>query len=251
MYRSKNIPQGSGVTKSVLQCLRQKFDDQENKCDDVILSWDATGYQKSLHYNKINGELEGFVCDPESFSMHQMFANKVNCFYVSSPEKDIKIKFPVAYYHTKSLDSAIIRQQWLEVMIGLNSIGLNVIAMVCDGASEHSRFLKLILDKMAAADPTISVRLGEGLWIVSDPPHLIKKFRNNWMKSGQSEFHTRNMRHDGKHIHWKILEATHERGAPGKCPRILVAGMFLNKKITKLDIWNPVKRTLNRRLTDL
>ena len=235
MFKAKHIPQGGGVTKSILQSLRQKFDEEKIKCDDVILSWDATGYGKHLFYNRNSGELEGFVCDPESFSMHQMFANKVNCFFVSSPEKDIKIKFPVAYYHSTSLDSSMIRQQWLEVMIGLQSIGLNVIAMVCDGASEHARFLNLLLDKVAENDPTISVRLGEGLWIVSDPPHLIKKFRNNWMSSGQSEFHTRNMCHGGQHILWKIIEATLEVAvklpngdlrSPRALPKLILDAIF-------------------------
>ena len=210
MYRSKHVPQGGGLSKTILQNLRKQFDDQGSPCYDVILAWDATGYGKSLFYNKGSGELEGFMCDPETFSMHQVFSNKVNCFYVSSPEKDIKIRFPIAYYHTASLDSCIIRQQWFEVMKGLDSIGLNVIAMVCDGASEHVRFLNLILDKVAAEDPSICVRLGDGLWVVSDPPHLIKKFRNNWMSSGQSQFHTRLLRHQGKHILWCILESTHE-----------------------------------------
>ena len=162
MYRADNVPMGSGVNKRILIELRNQFDSQKKPCYDIILSWDATGYQKKIFYNKDSGVLEGFVCDPESFSMHQMFANKVNCFYVSSPEKDIKIRYPIAYYHTNTLDSSIIRQQWLEVMIGLESIGLNVIALVCDGASEHARFIKLIMDHVAAEDPTISVRLGEG-----------------------------------------------------------------------------------------
>ena len=143
MYRAKNVPMGSGVNKTILYNLRKRFEDQEKPCFDVILSWDATGYVKNLFYNKNSGELEGFVCDPESFSMHQMFANKVNCFYVCSPDEGIKIKFPIAYYHTTTLNSDIIRQQWLEVMIALDSIGLNVVAMVCDGASEHSKFFKI------------------------------------------------------------------------------------------------------------
>ena len=47
---------------------------------DVILSWDATGYKKNIKFDKHSGELVGFSYDPESFCMHQMFSNKVNCF---------------------------------------------------------------------------------------------------------------------------------------------------------------------------
>ena len=208
-YRSRHFPQGGGISKTVLIQLRKLFENLKNPCFDVILSWDATGYQKHINYNKHSGELEGFVNNPESFNMHQKFANKVNCFYVCSPEKDINIRFPIAYYHTTSLDSSVIMKQWMEVMVALDSIGLNVIAMVCDGASEHHKFFNLILNKEAEADPSICVRVGD-LWVLSDPPHLLKKFRNNWMSSGQSDWNTRNLKFQGKHILWTILEATHE-----------------------------------------
>ena len=58
-----------------------------------------------MTFNKTTGHLEGFAYDAESFSMHQMYSNKVNCFLVSSPERGNKIRFPVAYYHTTSLNS--------------------------------------------------------------------------------------------------------------------------------------------------
>ena len=101
MYRSKNVPFGSGVNKTILYQVRKQFENLSKSCYDVILSWDATGYAKNLFFNKDSGELEGFVCDPESFSMHHMFANKVNCFYISSPEEDIIDQIPnsVLSYH--------------------------------------------------------------------------------------------------------------------------------------------------------
>ena len=175
---------------------------------DCILSWDATGYQKTVQFNKESGELQGFVHDPESFSCHQMFANKVNCFLVSSPEFRIKIKFPVAYYHSTSLNSAIIRQQWDEVMTGLDEVGLRVVCCVCDGASEHHKFFKTVLDVLSTHDPTITVRFGD-MWVISDPPHLIKKFRNNWLSSGELNKHTKRLMIDGHLIGWTYMDATY------------------------------------------
>ena len=179
--------------------------DSDREC---ILSWDATGYNKTMKFNKHSGDLEGFSYDPESFSMHQMFASKVNCFLVSSPEFRIKIKFPVAYYHCTSLNSAIVRQQWDEVMTGLDSIGLKVVCCVCDGASEHHKFFKTILEVVSTHDSTICVRFDD-MWVISDPPHLIKKFRNNWLSSGEQSRHTKRLCIDGHHIGWSIMVATH------------------------------------------
>ena len=146
--------------------------------------------------------------DPESFTCHQMFANKVNCFMVSSPEFHIKIKFPVSYYHTTSLNSAVVRQQWDEVMTGLDSIGLRVVCCVCDGASEHHKFFNTVLDVVSTHDRTITVRHGD-MWVISDPPHLIKKFRNNWMSSGELSKHTKRLLIGGHFIGWTFMNATY------------------------------------------
>ena len=181
---------------------------QKDSDRDVILSWDATGYQKNVKFNKLTGELCGFTYDPESFCCHQMFSNKVNCFLVSSPEKRIKIKFPVAYYHCTTLNSAVVRQQWEEVMTGLDSIGLRVVCCVCDGASEHHKLFKSILEVVSTKDPSIYVRL-DGMWVISDPPHLIKKFRNNWLSSGEDGRHTKRLMLNGHHIGWSFMTAAY------------------------------------------
>ena len=175
---------------------------------DVILSWDATGYQKNMKFDKHSGELRGFACDPQSFCCHQMFSNKVNCFLVSSPEKRIKIKFPVAYYHCSTLNSAVVGQQWEEVMAGLDSIGLRVVCCVCDGASEHHKLFKSILETVSTKDPSILIRLDD-MWVVSDPSHLIKKFRNNWLSSGEEGRHTKRLMIDGHHIGWYFVTAAY------------------------------------------
>ena len=62
MYRDKHVPEGSGVSKVILKQLRRQFEDQSTPRYEVILSWDATGYAKSLFYDdKHSGELKGFV----------------------------------------------------------------------------------------------------------------------------------------------------------------------------------------------
>ena len=204
-----NVPQGDGYRQTVFNELGKLWGikAKEVKDWDCILSWDATGYAKTMSFNKYTGVLEGFSYDPESFSMHQLFSNKVNCFLVSSPEINNNIRFPIAYYHTTSLNSAIIRQQWSEVMTGLDSIGLRVISCVCDGASEHAKFFNLILESTSIYDPSIAIRLRQ-MWVVSDPPHLIKKFRNNWLSSGDNDFHTKRLEIDGNHIGWSVMDGT-------------------------------------------
>ena len=231
-----NIPSGDGYRKEVFDQMGKLWESQikSDSDRDVILSWDATGYSKTMSFNKVTGVLEGFSYDPESFSMHQMFANKVNCFMVSSPEQRIKIKFPVAYYHCTTLDSATIRRQWYEVMTGLDNIGLRVVSIVCDGASEHSKFFNNILEEISIHDPSILVRI-DNTWVVSDPPHLIKKFRNNWLSSGEQDRHTRRLLIDGHHIGWSVVPAAHTTSTtlPDGRPRPLTTLRKLKYPVTE------------------
>ena len=231
-----SIPSGDGYQQEVFDALGEKWD-KEIKTDadrDCILAWDATGYAKTMHFNKHTGVLEGFSYDPESFSMHQMFATKVNCFMVSSPEQRIKIRFPVAYYHCAKLDAAAICRQWYEVMNGLDSIGLRVVSIVCDGASEHAKFFNNILEEISVYDPGILVRIGN-TWVISDPPHLIKKIRNNWLSSGEQDRHTKRLLIDNHHIGWSVVPAAHTASTTLEdgTPRPLVAVRKLKYPVTE------------------
>ena len=88
-YSGKVCVKGSGFKKELFEELRKLIDSMGARPEDyeVILSWDATGYKKSLKYDKASGALLGFDSDPERFSMHNMFDNTMNCFMVTSPQK--------------------------------------------------------------------------------------------------------------------------------------------------------------------
>ena len=221
MYKAR-IPHGDGYQSDLVQEVGRLWSQSaKTRSDyDCIISWDATGYSKLLSFDKHSGSLLGFGVSPESFSMVHIFANKVNCFVVRSPQKHIKIEFPIAYYHCSNLDSADIRRQWFDVMEAVDSIGLRPVALVCDGASEHAKFFNMILRETAAKDPGLLVRLGD-MWVISDPPHLLKKFRNNWLSSGQLPRHTRQLYMDGCLISWKIIEVVYRLANTERMLRIL------------------------------
>ena len=213
--KSKLPVNGSGFQTEIFEALYKEIDSNVKSLSrsttsadyDVILSWDATGYNQGLTFDS-EGMLLGFDDDPERFNMHNVYNNCVNCFMVTSPQRDITITFPVAYYHTSGLNSMKIRRQVAEVMTGLDSVGLRVITLLCDGASEHARYFNLTLEEFAVADGSIKVRSG-GMWAVSDPPHLVKKFRNNWLSSGERRRHTRRLDKGGHHIGWEVMRSVY------------------------------------------
>ena len=84
-----------------------------------------------------------------------------------------------------------------------------MVSWVCDGASEHAKMFKSILKQVGDQDPDLKLRR-DGIWVVSDTPHLGKKFRNNFKSSGQRDFDTKMLRKGGSYILWDVIRATHK-----------------------------------------
>ena len=64
-----------------------------------------------------------------------------------------------------------------------NVSALRVVGLICDGASEHSKFFRIVLNGAASQDPGRSVYMSHPcdrhtkIFAISDVPHLIKKGR--------------------------------------------------------------------------
>ena len=204
------MPDGSGYQSDCFTAVGQKIQAIARRLSDweMHLSWDATGHAKYCYFSKQSGAVEGLVCDPQSFNTELMFAQKVNCWMVTSPDPDINIRYPVTYYHCNTLNCADIRRQWYEVMAGLDSVGIRVISNICDCAGEHMRFFKLVLKQYADEDDTLLVRLKDTC-AIPDPPHANKNLRNILRSSGLSAKHTRCLCRRGWRITWRVIDATH------------------------------------------
>ena len=70
---------------------------------EVMLSWDAMGYNAGIEYDKIQSKILGYADDFQFGLCVQKFANKVNVLYVISPQSHIELNFPIAHFHVNSL----------------------------------------------------------------------------------------------------------------------------------------------------
>ena len=80
--------------------------DKKAKCREdreMLLVWDAMGYNAGIRYDKHTGQLIGFAEDFQFGLCVQRFANKVNVLSVISPQEDIRIDFPVCHHHVNTL----------------------------------------------------------------------------------------------------------------------------------------------------
>ena len=101
---------------------------------------------------------------------------------------------------------------------------VRIVGLLCDGASEHTKFFRIVLNGGASQAPNRSIYMGHPcdaktkIFSISDVPHLIKKARGSLFRSGENSWSTRRMLHgkDGDSVHdgslltWDPLVWLHE-----------------------------------------
>ena len=101
---------------------------------------------------------------------------------------------------------------------------LRVVGLICDGASEHTKFFRIVLKGASSVDPGRKVYMNHPcdkntkVFAISDVPHLIKKGRGSLLRSGQNSWSTRRMLfgrrgdtvHEGDLLTWDPLAWIHE-----------------------------------------
>ena len=89
--------------------------------------------------------------------------------------------------HSKSLQEF--------VLTNLEKKGLYPKALVCDQGSNNHSFLHK-LEKVSIEKPHI-VQNNQKVFVIYDPPHLLKNIRNNFMKS--------NYKYDSMEVKWEYI----------------------------------------------
>ena len=92
---------------------------------------------------------------------------------------------------------------WLGVS-PLHSFGFEVMLVCCDGASTNRSFYTMNTSNQFHSEGS-NPFTNNSIFFISDPPHLMKKLRNNLFNSGYKEKNkrfTRIMRNNGKCILW-------------------------------------------------
>ena len=120
--------------------------------------------------------------------------------------------YPCAYFLTRNITAdKLNRIFWLGVSM-LQLQKFDIIVACCDGASENRKFINMNItkDKPYGFNPLS----GFALFFFSDPPHLIKKLRNNLFNSGfntESRNFKRLLELDDKYCIWQHIIAVRKR----------------------------------------
>ena len=176
-----------------------------------MISFDEMKIQSGLMWDKVTGELIGYVDlgDPDTkFAVFEKveLASHVLVLFVRGLCTDLK--FALANFGTQRITSyALVPIFWKAVGILEMTCNLWVIAAISDGASPNRKFFRLHfgLDGGSGKDVVYRVKnmfaMYRYIYFFSDAPHLIKTSRNCLYHSGAGNC-TRYMSNNGLELIW-------------------------------------------------
>lgn len=194
----------AGFSADVNAQLLEEADIREDSEKDryVVLMWDEMKIKEDLVFDKFSCELVGFVdcgsintvlddlehqCSSRSlvYEERRKVATHVLMFMVRGIFS--KLKFPYAQFPTNGASADELCPLVWEAVSHLESAGLKVVALTCDGASTNRKFFRMngsgkkkLVYKTAnpySNDPSREI------YFFSDVPHLLKTSRNCFSNS--------------------------------------------------------------------
>ena len=227
-YRNYNKPQ-SGWQMSNLQEMQfqfQRCSSPSNASHIGALAFDEVKIKEGLVFDPSTWELVGFVDVGDDSDTLEFISTSSS---TPKPTKEniathvlqfffkglfTKFDYPCAYFLTKNITAGKLNKIFWQGVSLLDSFGFETIMSICDGASENRAFIKMnnnYLDRMSCGYNPYSEW---PLVFLSDPPHLMKKLRNNLHKSGDKEINprfTRLLVKNGKFILWDQIRNVYYR----------------------------------------
>ena len=99
-----------------------------------------------------------------------------------------KLEFPFAHFATRNVTADIMFPIVWEAVRILEGLGLKVLCITADGASQNRKFFRMHDKKAGIVYKTPNLFSADErlLFFIADPPHLIKTVRNCWSHSAAS-----------------------------------------------------------------
>ena len=159
----------------------------------VTLVIDEVHIKEELVFDKHQGNLIGFVnlgeINNHLLKFEEMLQGHDYCTLANSMLVFMvrglfsKFNFPYAQLCCSDLSGDLMFDPFWEAIARLERQGFNVLAVTCDGASTNRRLWKLHANGNKVIHKIPNVYAAEGsrdIYLISDPPHLLKTIRNSW-----------------------------------------------------------------------
>ena len=181
LYRiMQNICIYPGFNEQIIEALQRKVVNMASECKLCMIAMDEISIKESLIYNVEKDEIEGYE-DFGSLGRTKYVANHAIAFLVRG--LTTKWKQPVGYFLSSGpISGETLKNVLFECIEKLVNIGLSVKLVVCDQGSNNRRLFETLLG--ATIEKPYFMATEKKIFVLYDPPHLVKSIRNNLKKHG-------------------------------------------------------------------
>jgi len=145
----------------------------------VVVTFDGMSLRSSLKYLEHDDRIVGFE-ELHAFGCSSTNAAKQALQFMVRGIST-RWKQPVGHFFTgTSVNADVLKAMIVTLLAKLESIGLRVAAIVCDQETNHRICLAGL--GATAAQPKFTTGNGNDVYVMYDPPHLIKNVRNNMLR---------------------------------------------------------------------
>ena len=156
---------------------------------------DEMSIKESIAYNAGRDEVEGFE-DYGMLGKTTYIANHALAFMVRG--LTVKWKQPIGYFLSSGpVDGKTLMSLLLEAIDRIVAIGLEVKIVLSDQGSNNRSCIETVLK--VTTDQPFFIHKGSKIFVMYDPPHLVKNIRNNMKSQG--------FKVAGKLVSWDYVRA--------------------------------------------
>ena len=161
-----------GFSESILEALQVKVNTMDIRDQNVALVFDEMSIKEGLTYNTGRDIVEGFE-DFGHAGQTRFLANHAIAFMVRGL---------IGYFLSAGpIKASVLQTLTKSCITKLQSIGLNLVALICDQGSNNRSFLGKKGEKVSVNRPYI-IYNDRKIFVMYDPPHLLKNICNNLKK---------------------------------------------------------------------
>ena len=225
-YKNLSSPL-SGWQSSTLAEMKLKFEKTKVGKRGQLggLFFDEVKIKEGLVFNPSTFELVGFTDldddETELPSIGQLKEsdsrpeNKLATHFLQFYFKSLfaKFDFPCAFFLTRGVTAQKLNRLFWQGVSILHGFDFTILLACCDGAPENRAFMNMNGNN-ASHSRCYNPFSRKPLFFISDPPHLLKKLRNNVYSSGfkcQNSRFTRLLQKNGKYILWDHIYSVYQR----------------------------------------
>ena len=184
-----------GFSNSIISALHIKTQSMKSDAKLCAIMMDEMSIKESIAYNAGRDEVEGFE-DYGLLGKTTYIANHALAFMVRG--LTVKWKQPIGYFLSSGpVDGKTLTSLLLEAIDRIVDIGLQVKVVLSDQGSNNRNSIQTVLK--VTPDEPFFVHKGRKIFVMYDPPHLVKNIRNNMKSHG--------FKVAGKLVSWDYVRA--------------------------------------------